>query len=272
MLEALSFEFMRNALAAGLLASVACGIIGTLVVVNRIVFLSGAVAHAAYAGVGLAFFAGWPVLPCTVGVSVAAGGLMAAATARGTDGSDRLIGALWAGGMATGVILLDLSPGYNADLMSFLFGSILAVPRQDVWLMAALVAVILVLTVVFHKQFNAISFDREFAAVRGVPVVAMHFLLLAMVGASVVMIIRVVGLVLVIALLTIPPGLALPASRSMGGMMVRSTLYCAAFCTAGLALSYALDLTSGASIIAVAVAVYFANAMLRALRARGGAS
>lgn len=268
MIQALSYEFMQNALWAGLLASVACGIIGTLVVANRVVFLAGAVAHAAYGGVGLAYFLGWPVLPCTVGFSVAAGGAVAAATARSLDGADRLIGALWAGGMATGVILLDLTPGYNADLMSFLFGSILAVPRADLWLMLGLDAAIVAVTLFFHKEFTALAFDREFASVRGVPVLALHFLLLAMVGASVVMVIRVVGLILVMALLTIPPGLALPASRSLGGMMARSVALAALFCTAGLALSYALDLTSGASIIAVAVAAFAADALRRRLTGR----
>jgi len=267
MIEALSYEFMRNALLAGLLASVACGIIGALVVVNRIVFLSGAVAHAAYGGVGLAYFMGWPVLPCTVGFSVAAGGVMAAATARGMAGADRLIGALWAGGMALGVILLDLTPGYHADLMSFLFGSILAVPRSDVWLMLGLDVGIVLVTLVFYKDFKALSFDREFAGIRGVPVLALHFLLLAMIGVSVVMVIRVVGLILVMALLTIPAGLALPASRSLGGMMIRSVALSVIFCTGGLALSYALDLTSGASIIAVAVGVFFLDALWRRLRA-----
>ncbi len=272
MIDALSYDFMRNALAAGLLASVACGIIGTLVVVNRVVFLAGAVAHAAYGGVGLAYFMGWPVLPCTVGFSVAAGGLMAGATVRGMDRADRLIGALWAGGMALGVILLDLTPGYKADLMSFLFGSILAVPRSDVWLMLGLDAALVLAVLYFYKDFLALAFDREFAGVRGAPVLALHFLLLAMIAVSVVMVIRVVGLILVMALVTIPPGMALPRSRSLGGMMLRSGLLSAVFCVTGLGLSYALDLTSGASIIAVAVAGFALDAVWRRLARRAGSA
>lgn len=263
MFEALSYEFMRNALYAGLLASLACGVIGTLVVVNRIVFLAGAVAHAAYGGVGLAYFMGWPVLPCTVGFSVAAGGLMAGATVRGIDRADRFIGALWAGGMAFGILLLDFTPGYNVDLMSFLFGSIMAVPRADVWMMLALDVVTLGLVMYFYKDFMALSFDREFAATRGTPVLLLHFLMLALVGASVVMIIRVVGLILVIALLTIPPAIALPRARTLGGMMALSAVLAAVFCMAGLALSYALNLTSGAAIIAVAVVVQALDAAWR---------
>lgn len=271
MFDLLHYEFMRHALLAGLLASVACGVIGTLVVVNRIVFLAGAVAHAAYGGVGLAYFLGWPVLPCTVGFTLAASGVMARATAEGTEGADTLIGALWACGMATGIILLDLTPGYAADLMSFLFGSILAAPESDLWLMAGLDAAILGLTLHFWKDLMAVSFDREFAAARGVPVQAMHALLLLMVGAAVVMVIRVVGLILVIALLTIPTSMAQAGARSVGGMMWRSALLSAVFCLAGLGLAYALDLTSGACIVAVAALAYFAQRLILAGRKRSAA-
>lgn len=266
MLDALSYSFMQNALMAGVLAGIVCGVIGALVVANRIVFLAGAVAHAAYGGVGLAFFMGWPVLPCTVGFSVAASGVMAAATAKGTDRADRAIGALWAGGMALGILLLDFTPGYNADLMSYLFGSIMAVPRSDVWLMAALTAVVLALALAFHKGFLSLSFDREYARTRGIPVAALHFLLLAMVAVSVVMVIRVVGLILVIALLSIPAGIAQSRARSLLSMMALSSILAVAFCLAGLALSYAFDLTSGASIIAVAVAAYCTDATIQSIQ------
>jgi zinc transport system permease protein len=120
MLEALSFDFMRNALWAGLFASVACGIIGVLVVVNRLVFLAGGGAHAAYGGVGLAFFFGLPVLPTTLGFTVFSALAMGAATLRRAERADTMIGVMWAAGMALGIILIDLTPGYNTDLMSFL--------------------------------------------------------------------------------------------------------------------------------------------------------
>jgi zinc transport system permease protein len=259
MLDALSYEFMRHAILAGILASLACGIIGTLVVVNRVVFLAGAVAHAAYGGVGLAYFLGWPVLPSTMGFTLVTSGIMARVTAEGDEGADTLIGALWACGMALGIILLDLTPGYAADLMSYLFGSILAVPTGDLWLMAGLDAAILGLTLYFWKDLLAVSFDREFAATRGVPVRAMHFLLLVMVGATVVMVIRVVGLILVMALMTIPTSMAQAGARSVGAMMWRAGLLSSVFCLAGLAMSYALDLTSGACIVAVAAFGYFAQ-------------
>jgi hypothetical protein len=137
MIEALQFEFMRNALAAGLLASVICGIMGTLVVVNRIVFLSGGIAHAAYGGIGLAFYFKWSYLPSAIGFSVFAAMVMAAISHTVKHRADTIIGVIWALGMAVGIILIDLTPGYNVDLMSYLFGSILTVPRSDLITMAA---------------------------------------------------------------------------------------------------------------------------------------
>ncbi len=268
MLEALSFDFMRNALWAGLLASVACGVIGVLVVVNRLVFLAGGVAHAAYGGVGLAFFLGLPVLPMTFGFTVFSALAMGAATLRRAERADTMIGVMWAAGMALGIILIDLTPGYNTDLMSFLFGSILTVPLADIWRMAAMDAAILGLVLYYYKQMAAMSFDREFSEVRGAPVVFLHYLLLAMTAVSVVMLIRVVGLILVMALLTIPPYLAERRVRSLWAMMLVSTLLSAVFCVAGLCLAYRLDLTSGASIIAVAVVFFVAAGLFDTLRAR----
>ncbi len=261
MLEALSFEFMQNALMAAVLASIACGIIGSLVVVNRIVFLSGGIAHTAYGGVGLAFFFGWPVLPCTIGFTLAASLVMGAVTLRHSDRVDTIIGVLWAAGMALGIILLDITPGYNVDLMSFLFGSILAVPVSDLWIMAGLVVVILALVLLFYRSFLVMSFDQEFARARGVPVSILYLLMLSMVAVSVVMIIRVVGLILVIALLTIPPYLAGRFAKSLGKMMLAAIAWSIVFCITGLWISYQFNITSGASIIACAT-VCFAGILL----------
>jgi len=252
MMEALSFEFFRNALLAGLLASVICGVIGSLVVVNRIVFLAGGVAHASYGGVGLAFYLGLPVLPVTAAFSTTAALGMAWVTLGARERADTVIGVLWAAGMALGIILLDLTPGYNSDLMSYLFGSILAVPESDLMLMAGLSGAVLVLAGLFSRGLLVMSFDVEFARSRGVPVRFLHFLLMGLVAVCVVMVIRVVGLILVMALLTIPPFMAERRARSLAGMMLLSACLSAVFCVAGLYLSYALDLTSGASIIAVA--------------------
>jgi zinc transport system permease protein len=268
MLEALHFEFMRNALLAGLLTSVACGVIGTFVVVNRIVFLSGGIAHAAYGGIGLAFFLGLPFVAGTLGFALLVAMVMAVVTIKARHRSDTIIGVLWALGMALGVILLDLTPGYNVNLMSFLFGSILAVPTSDLWLMLVLNVLILLTVGYFYNDFLALSYDEDFAKVRGVRVTLLYFVLLAMVALSVVMIIRLVGLILVIALLTIPPYIAEKYSGSLRAMMLLSSLLSCIFTMVGLWISYFFNLTSGATIIMVAGVCFFISLFFELLRSR----
>ena len=252
MFEALQFEFMQNALTAGLLASLICGIMGTLVIVNRLVFLSGGIAHAAYGGIGLAFFLGWPYLWGTIGFSLIMALFMAAVTLKARHRSDTIIGVLWAVGMALGIILIDLTPGYHVDLMSYLFGSILTVPDSDIWLMLGVAVTIICVVTYFYNDYLALSYDEEFAQIRGVHVKGLYFVLIALLAVSVVMIIRVVGLILVIALLTIPPYIVEKYSKSLFKMMVFSSLLSAIFTVTGLWISFVLNLTSGASIILVA--------------------
>ena len=262
---------MRNALAAGMLASIICGVLGTLVVVNRIVFLSGGIAHAAYGGIGLAFFFGWPFLVGTLGFALAAAFAMAAIMFNTKHRSDTFIGVLWAVGMALGVILLDLTPGYNVDLMSYLFGSILTVPVSDLWLMLTVAVVIIAVMIFFYSDYLALSYDEEFARIRGVPVRFLYFLMIGLLAVGIVMIIQIVGLILVIALLTIPPYIAEKYARSMFMMMVYATGLSIVFTVSGLFLSYRFNLTSGATIILVAAAGFLASIFLdRFVRPRSG--
>jgi zinc transport system permease protein len=265
MIEAMQFEFMRNALAAGLLASIICGIMGTLVVVNRIVFLSGGIAHAAYGGIGLAFFMGWPYLAGTLGFSLAAAMVMAAVTLKARHRADTIIGVIWAVGMACGIILIDLTPGYHVDLMSYLFGSILTVPDTDLWIMVGMGLAIVALVALYYKDLLAISYDEEFARIRGVPVNTLYFLMIGMLAITVVMVIQVVGLILVIALLTIPPFIMERYARSLLQMMIGSSVLGALFSVSGLWISYTFDLTSGASIILVAGGLFFLNLLVERL-------
>lgn len=270
MLEALQFEFMRNAVLAGLLASIMCGVIGTFVVVNRIVFVSGGIAHAAYGGIGLAFFFGFSYLFGILGFSLLVSFVMAAVSLKTRQRADTIIGVLWAVGMALGVILLDLTPGYNVDLMGYLFGSILTVSRSDLWLMLILDSLVVLTVSYFYHDLVSLSYDEEFAQVRGVPVRILYFLLMAMIALSVVMIIQVVGLILVIAMLTIPPYISEKFSASLLEMMVYSVLLNLFFTTIGLWLSYSFNLTSGASIIMVAATCFFISLGLECLWSRRG--
>ncbi|MGB3961686.1 MAG: metal ABC transporter permease, partial [Sulfurimonas sp.] len=143
MLEALSYQFVQNALIAGILVSFIAGIIGSLVVVNRMVFLVGGIAHAAYGGIGLALFTGIPIFAGTSLFAILAALFMAFITIHQRDKIDIFIGLTWAVGMAIGIIFVDLTPGYNVDLMSYLFGSILAVNQEDLYFMGGLLALIL---------------------------------------------------------------------------------------------------------------------------------
>ncbi|MCP3871584.1 MAG: metal ABC transporter permease [Desulfobacteraceae bacterium] len=255
-MEIFEFEFMRNAISAGLLASVICGIMGTLVVVNRIVFLSGGIAHAAYGGIGLAFYFKWPVMISTLGFSLVASLLMAGVTLKAKHRADTIIGVIWALGMALGIILIDLTPGYNVDLMSYLFGSILTVPKSDLLIMLVIGILITILVSIFYKDLLAVSYDEEFAQIRGVRVKQLYFILIGMLGLTIVMVIQVVGLIMVIALLTIPPFIVEKYAKSLAQMMIGSSFLGAVFTLSGLWLSYMFDLTSGASIILVAGCVF----------------
>jgi zinc transport system permease protein len=262
MMEALQFDFMRHALAAGLLASIICGIMGTLAVVNRLVFLSGGIAHAAYGGIGLALFFGWPYLVGTLGFSLAAAFLMAAVSLKSKHRADTIIGVIWALGMAIGIILIDLTPGYNVDLMSYLFGSILTVPTADLYLMLVMGILIALLVAYYYKDLLALSYDDEFARIRGVPVKALYFAMIGLLAVTVVLVIRVVGLILVIAQLTNPPFIVERYARSLVQMMVGASLLGAVFTVAGLWLSYTYDLTSGAAIILVAGLVFLISLLV----------
>jgi zinc transport system permease protein len=188
--------------------------------------------------------------------------IMAAVTLKEKHRSDTIIGVLWAVGMALGVILLDLKPGYNVDLMSYLFGSILTVPSSSLWQMLSIGIGIVLAAGYFHQDFIAMSYDEEFARLRGVPVTFLYFLLIGMTALSIVIIIRVVGLILVIALLTIPPFIAEKYSNSLTQMMIISSMFSAAFSMIGLWLSYTLNLTSGATIILVAAAGFMISLLV----------
>ena len=263
MLEALQFEFMRSALFGGLMAGVLCGVMGTMAVANRMIFLAGGIAHAAYGGIGLALFLGLPFLPGTIGFAIMAALIMAAVSLRMKHRADAVIGVVWALGMAVGIIFTDLTPGYQVDLMSYLFGSILAVPSSDLIIMAITMVITIVLIWYFYPSLIALSFDEEFARTRGVPIQKLYFLLVVMLAVVVVLLIRVVGLILVIALLSIGPFIAERFCRSIAGMMMLASALNICFTIVGLAIAYHFNLTAGACIILVAGVAFFVALMIK---------
>ncbi len=270
MIDVLQLEFMQRALMAGILVSIACGIIGTYVVVNRVVFISGGIAHAAYGGIGLGYFL--RINPVVGAIVFSLGGALAmgAVQRRTRERADTVIGMMWAVGMALGIIFVDLSPGYVVDLMSYLFGSILTVPRVDLAIMVLLDAVIIALVAAFYKELLGISFDETFATIANVPVGAIYLLLLSLIALTVVMLMRVVGLILVIALLTMPAAISGQFTSDLKRMMAMSVLLGMLFTTAGLWLSYALNLTSGATIILTSACAFFLVMAYKAVASRRG--
>ena len=267
-IEALQFDFMRHALLAGILVSVACGIVGTFVVVNRIVFISGGIAHTAYGGIGLGYYLGFnPVIGAIAFALLAAVGM--GIVERSTkERADTIIGVMWAVGMAIGIILIDLTPGYKADLMSYLFGSILAVPEQDLLIMLILDLIIGAIVFLLYKELLAISFDPVFSTTRRVPVQGLYLILVGTIALTVVMVMRVVGLILVIALLTIPAAIAGQFVKDLKQMMVLASILGAIFTNIGLWLSYFFNFTSGATIILVAGLTYLLSLAFQRLQNR----
>jgi len=270
MIEGLQFGFMRSALLAGVLVSIACGVIGTYIVIKRMVFVSGGIAHAAYGGIGLGYYIKYGVLPAVLtesafaqldprpGFYPLAGAIlfslisavaMGLVQRRTRQRADTIIGVMWAIGMAVGIIFVDLTPGYKVDLMSYLFGSILAVQPGELFIIVGLDVVIVLLVVFFYKELLAISFDETFATVENVPVDIIYTVLLCMIALTVVMMMRVVGLIMVIALLTMPAAISGQFARDMKSMMVLASGLGVVFTTVGLWLSYSWNLTSGATII-----------------------
>jgi len=290
-LEALQFTFMRNALLAGVLVSIACGIIGTFVVIKRIVFISGGIAHAAYGGIGMGYYFKYMVLPLLFAGSAAAkeqrpgywplvGAVLFSLLAALVMGviqrktrqrADTVIGVLWAIGMAIGIIFVDLTEGYKVDLMSYLFGSILTVEQSELWIMAGLDVVIIALVGLFYKELVAMTFDETFATVENVPVDALYLGLLCLIALTVVMMMRVVGLIMVIAMLTMPAAISGNFFKDMKKMMVGAIVLGMAFAVVGLWVSYAWNLTSGASIILVAGVGYLLSLGVKSLWGRWGA-
>jgi zinc transport system permease protein len=270
--DPVGFLFMKNALLAAVLVSIACGVVGTLVVVNRMTFIAGGVAHAAYGGLGAAVFLGLPPTAGTLPVTLLGAWLMGYVSGVNRERADTVVGALWAAGMAVGIILIDLTPGYHADLMNYLFGSIMVVSTQTLMVMAVLDAVILGSVFLFFKELLAVSYDEEFAAVNGIPVKIIRYLLLCLVAFTVVMLIQAVGLILVIALFTIPASIAELYSRNLRHLMIIATVSAMVITVTGIITSWYLNLSAGATIILVACFFFGGAYLVKKVSTRSGST
>ena len=275
----MEFQFLQYALLTGVMASVACGIIGSYVTVRRITYIAGAIAHCTLGGMGIAGYLskeyGWHFLTPLTGAVIAA--LIAAlviafAQNRGHVRQDTVLSAVWSIGMAVGIIFISKTGGYNEDLMSYLFGDILMVSKSDLILIAGLDTVLVLSVLGLYNRLLAISFDEEFSKLSGIPVGLYNTIFLCLVALTVVLLVQVVGILLVVALLTLPAAAAGKITKGLPMMMVVATLLCLLSTIGGLAVSYKPDLPAGAMIILVAGFIYLVNSIWEKKRRRAFSS
>ncbi|MGM0405865.1 MAG: metal ABC transporter permease [Thermoplasmatota archaeon] len=256
MFDILQYTFMRNAIYAGILASLIFGIIGTLVVVKRIVFISGGIAHASFGGVGMAFYLGIdPLIGASIFTVISALGVGILGE-RKIEREDTAIGVIWAVGMALGAFFYSITPGYLPSPTSFLFGNIVMIRRLDILLLVTLAMVTLLSVVLLYHKLHAVSFDEEFSKVVGVNTFYINIFLLLLVAFSIVFLIKFVGIILVIALLTIPASISNHFTHDMRKIMVSSSLISLVFIMSGLWMSHTLDTAAGPTIVLLAGIVF----------------
>jgi len=242
---------MQNALMAAFLASIVCGIIGPFIVTRRLVFISGGISHISFGGLGIAYWLGINPLYGATAFSLAAATWIGFSKQDKMSESDLIIGILWAFGMAIGIIFIHLTPGYAPNLMTFLFGNILTVPRFDIFIISILVLVITLSVLIFYKGFVSVALDEEYSKARKLPVRSLNIGLLILIALSIVTLIQVVGIILVIALLTIPVAVAKEFSIHFKKIILISILFGISICLLGLFISYYIEFPSGASIVII---------------------
>ncbi len=252
----LGYQFIQNAILASILASIVCGIIGVIIVEKKLVMMSGGIAHTSYGGVGLGYLLGIEPIIGAFFISVLSAFGIGYIRRKGGTASDVIIGLFWSLGMAMGIIFISRMPGYPPDLSSYLFGSILSVTKTDLYLMASLTAIVVAAVLALFNYWKSYMFDEEFAQIIGIRVNILEYLLFVMIAMSVVVLIRVAGIVLVLALFTAPTAIAGLLSKSLRNRMILSVIIGIFFCLSGLWVSYVFNIASGASIVILASAVY----------------
>lgn len=262
----LEHSFLQRALLAGLLASFACGVTGSYVVVKRMSFISGGIAHAVLGGMGVSYFLGGNPLLGAIPAALLFGLLIGVITLQETTYQDTVIGAVWAIGMAIGIIFIYKTPGYAANLFSYLFGNILMVGWPDIWMLLSLNAIIMSVVLLFYKGLLAVCFDAEFARVQGINVKILYLLLLCLVALTVVVLVKVVGIILVIALLTLPASIARQWVEGIRMMMLIATGASLLFIVTGIAVSYPYDLPVGATVVLVTGVFFLFSTVVKAVR------
>lgn len=243
------YDFLLHASLAALFSSITCGLIGVYIVTRRIVFISGGVTHASFGGIGLAYFLGFNPIAGAAGFSILAAMVVEYMTKELKIRNDSVIAIIWSFGMALGIMLIYLTPGYAPNLMSYLFGNILTVARTELWFMLGLSIAVIAIFVLFYRLILFVSFDEEFATIQKKPASVVNYLMIAMVAITIVLNIRIVGIILVLSLLTIPQNIALIFTKNYKGLLILSVIFAFIGTMGGLLGSYYFDIPSGAGII-----------------------
>ena len=251
-----NFGFFRNAFLAAFVASITCGIIGTYIVSRRIVFISGGITHASFGGIGMGYYFGFDPILGAIAFGILSALGIEFFTKRADLREDSAIAMLWSLGMALGVIFIFLTPGYAPNLMSYLFGNILTVSKGDLIYLFILAVFVIGFFLTFYRMIIFVSFDEEFALTNNAPVRLFNALLISLVALTIVLNIRVVGIILVMSLLTIPQAIANLFTKRFDIMMIYSILFGFVGSITGLAFSYIYDIPSGAAIIFTLVVLY----------------
>ena len=262
-LELFTYSFFKNALLAAVLMSVTCGIIGTYIVSRRMVFISGGITHASFGGVGIGYFLGFPPLAGAAVFAVLAALATENLTRRRVLRNDSIIAIVWSLGMALGIIFVYLTPGYAPNLMSYLFGSIITVSPTDLWLMFSLAVLVSGFFVVLFRPILYVAFDEQFAKTRGIPVMLLNYILIILVALTIVLSIRIAGIILVLSILTIPQNIANLFTNRFGKILLGSVVLGFMGSFLGLVLSYYMDIPSGATIIFTLVVMYLAARVVK---------
>lgn len=255
-MDLLSYTFFQNALVGSLLASVACGIIGTYIVTRRLVFISGGITHASLGGVGIALYSGISPLWGTLLFSLLSAMGIQWLSKRNDVREDSAIAVFWTLGMALGVLFTFLTPGYASDLSTYLFGNILTITQSDLWLLAVVTGLLILFFSLFFRPILSVAFDANFARSQGLPVTFFEYVLMAFVAVTVVATLRIIGIVLAISMLTIPQMTANIFTLNFRYMIWFSILIGMIGCAGGLFVSYFLNVPSGASIIFFSIIIY----------------
>lgn len=257
------WDLISNSVYAGILISIAIGVIGSLIVINKATAITGSIAHGSFGGIGIGIFLGVNILLSTTLFTLLLALLLAVVTIYYRHRADSLIGVIWALGMSVGIIFLNLAPGYNADALGYLFGNILLIENRDIYMMIGVDLLLLVSIVILYNRFLAMSYDMEFLKVRGINAAFLYTFFLILTSLTIVMSVRAIGIILILALFTIPPLIAEKFTRKFYQMIILSSFLSAVFIIGGIIISYFYDLAPTPVIVILAAAGLFLSMFKR---------